>query len=164
MEKVKVYLNEARSGFVVCQRCGKSKQIEFTNRDNRRSGVAKCACGSTFAVIFENRKHCRKPINSYGKYFATGDSAEGASIKLVDISRRGIRFIKKDGKPLQLNEKIRVSFSFWDDIIFRAASVYNIRNERIGAKFISLDEHSKNVFGFFLLPLKPPGLIGQTSF
>jgi hypothetical protein len=57
MEKVKVYLNEAQSGFVVCQRCGKSKQIDFTNSDNRRSGIAKCACGNTFAVIFENH-HC----------------------------------------------------------------------------------------------------------
>ena len=152
MEKVKVYLNEARSGFVVCQRCGKSKQIKFTNGDNHRSGVAKCACGNTFAVIFENRKHRRKPINSYGKCFATGDTAEGASIKLVDISRKGIRFIKMDGNPLQLNEIIRVSFSLGDDIIFRAASVYNIHNERIDAKFISLDERSKNVFGFILLP------------
>ena len=150
MEKVKVYLNQAQSGFVVCQRCGKSKQIDFTNGDNRRSGVAKCACGNTFAVIFENRKLYGKPISSYGKCFATGDTAEGASIELVDISRRGIRFFKMDGKLLQLNEKIRVSFSFGDEIIFRAASVYNIRNERIGAKFTSLDEHSKKVLGFFL--------------
>lgn len=152
MEKVKVYLNEARSGFVVCQKCGKSKQIELTNGGNFRSGVAKCACGNTFALTFENRKYYRKPIGSYGKCFAAGDAAEGARVKLVDISRSGMRFIKKDGKPLQLNEKIRVSFSLGDDTILIAASVYNIRDERIGAKFISLDEHSKKVLGFFLLP------------
>ena len=152
MEKVKVYLNEAQRGFVVCQRCGKSKQIKFTNGDNHRSGVAKCACGNTFAVIFENRKHRRKPINSYGKCFATGDTAEGASIKLVDISRKGIRFIKMDGNPLQLNEKIRVSFSLGDYTLFCAASVHNIRKEHIGVKFINLDKHSKKVLGFFLLP------------
>jgi len=152
MEKVTVYLNEARSGFVVCQKCGKSKQIEFTNDGNFRSGVVKCACGNTFAVTFENRKYYRKPISSYGKCFATGDAAEGAPVKLVDISRSGIRFIKMDGKPLKLNENIRVSFSLGDDTILCAASVYNIRNERIGAKFISLDEHSKKVLGFFLLP------------
>ncbi len=152
MEKVKVYLNEARSGFVVCQKCGKSKQIEFTNGGNPRSGVAKCACGNTFQVIFDRRKYFRKSISAYGKCFAAGDTAEGALVKLIDISRSGVRFIKMDGKPLQLNEKIGFSFSLGEYAISCAASVYNIRNERIGAKFISLDEHSKKVLGFFLLP------------
>jgi len=75
MEKVTVYLNEARSGFVVCQICGKSKQIKLTNGKNPRSGVAKCTCGNTFPVIFENRKYYRKLISSYGKCFAAGDTA-----------------------------------------------------------------------------------------
>jgi hypothetical protein len=152
MGKVKVYLNETRSGFVVCQRCGKSKQIHFTNGDNPRSGVAKCACGNTFGVIFENRKHYRKPISSYGKCFAAGDTAEGATVKLADISQGGIRFAKMDGRPLQPNEKIRVSFALNNYTISCAASVYSIRNKVIGAKFIDLDEHSKKVLGFFLLP------------
>ena len=152
MGKVKVYLNETRSGFVVCQRCGKSKQIHFTNGHNPRSGVAKCACGNTFGVIFENRKHYRKPISLFGKCFAAGDTAEGATVKLADISQSGIRFAKMDGRPLQLNERIRVSFSLNNYTISCVASVYSIRNEVIGAKFIDLDEHSKKVLGFFLLP------------
>jgi hypothetical protein len=152
MEKVKIYLNEARSGFVVCQKCGKSKEINFSDGKVPGSCLVKCSCSNTFAVLFEKRQHYRKQLNICGTCFATGDSAEGASIKLVDISRGGIRFIRTDGKPLQLNEKIRVSFSLGDDTIFCSASVYNIRNECIGAKFISLDEHSKKVLGFFLLP------------
>jgi len=152
MEKVKVYLNVARSGFLVCQRCGKSKRIEFTNSENLRSVVAKCPCGNTFAVIFENRKYYRKPVGSYGKCFATGDPAWGASVRLVDVSLSGIRFIKLNGKPLQPKEQIGVSFSLGGDAVFCAASVYRIYNEGIGAKFISLDNHSKKVLGFFLLP------------
>lgn len=152
MEKVKVYLNEARSGYWVCQRCGKSKRIEFTNGVNPRSGVVKCPCGNTFAVTFEYRKYYRKPIGLGGKCFAAGDSAEGVPIKLVDISRSGIRFIKRSGKPLQLNREMRVSFSLGGDTIFCAACVHNIGNDRIGAKFKNLDEHSKKVLGFFLLP------------
>jgi hypothetical protein len=152
MEKVKVYLNEARSGFVVCNRCGKSKRIVLTNDDTLRSAIAKCACSNAFQVVFENRKYYRKPIGSYAKCFAAGDTAGGVSVKLVDISRSGMRFIKMDGKPLRFNEKIRVSFSLGEDAISCVASVYNIRNESIGAKFISLDEHGKKVLGFFLLP------------
>ena len=152
MEEVKIYLNEARHGFVVCQKCGKSKEINFRDREVPRSGLVKCSCGNNFAVIFENRKFYRKSITSFGKCFATGDAADGASIKLVDISRSGIRFIKMDGKPLQLNEKITLSFSLGDEKIICAASVYNIRNERVGAKFTSIDEHSKKVLGFFLFP------------
>ncbi len=151
MENVKVYLDEARSGFVVCQRCGKSKRIELNKGDNRRSGVVKCPCGNTFGVILENRKYYRKQVSSYGKCFATRDTALGASVKLVDISQSGIRFIKIDGKPLQLNEKIRLSFSLGDDAIFCAAFVSNLSNAVIGAKFTNLDEHSKKVLGFFLL-------------
>ncbi|MGO9372842.1 MAG: PilZ domain-containing protein [Syntrophobacteraceae bacterium] len=103
-------------------------------------------------MIFEYRKYYRKPIGSNGKCFAAVNSSEGVSIKLVDISRSGIRFIKTDGKPLQLNKEMRVSFSLGGDTIFCAASVHNIRNECVGAKFKNLDEHSKKVLGFFLLP------------
>ena len=145
-------MNEARSGIVVCQRCGKTKEINLTDGGSFRSGIAKCACSNTFQVIFENRRHYRKPINLYGKCFAAGDAAGGASAKLVDISRTGIRFIKMDGRPLRVNEKIRVSFSLGEETVFCAASVYNVSKESIGAKFISLDEHSKKVLGFFLLP------------
>jgi hypothetical protein len=152
MEKVKIYLNEAQRGFVVCQSCGKSKKIEFAEGDNFRSGIVKCTCGNTFAVTFEKRKCYRKPIESYGKCFATAGPAEGVSIKLVDISQSGIRFIKIGGKPLQLNEKIRLSFLLGDSAIICSATVYNIDTEGIGAKFISLDEHIKKALGFFLLP------------
>lgn len=151
MEKVKVYLDEARRGFVVCQKCGKSKQIQFASGGNPRSGVAKCACGNAFAVIFENRKYYRKPLSSYGVCLAAKDTARGASVKLVDVSQSGIRFIKKNGRPLQLNEKIRVSFSLNNYPISCVALVNNIGDECIGAKFISLDEHSQKILGFFLL-------------
>ena len=77
---------------------------------------------------------------------------QGATVKLADISQSGIRFAKMDGRPLQLNERIRVSFSLNNYTISCVASVYSIRNEVIGAKFIDLDEHSKKVLGFFLLP------------
>ena len=137
MEEIKIYLNEARDGFVVCQKCGKSKTINFQDGEIPRSGLVRCACGNTFAVIFENRKYYRKPISSYGTCSGTGDTADCASIKLVDISRSGIRFIKMNGKPLQLNEKIRVSFSLGDYTLFCAASVHNIRKERIGVQFMA---------------------------
>jgi len=57
-----------------------------------------------------------------------------------------------EGKPLQVNEKIRISFSLGDNTIYCVASVHNMRNGSIGAKFMSLDEHGKKVLGFFLLP------------
>ena len=153
MEKVKIYLDEARSGFVVCQQCGKSKHIEFTNTASGRSGVVKCACGNTFGVVFESRQHYRKQITSYGKCFAARDVFDGALVRVVDISMGGIRFIKMDGRPLQLNEKIRVSFPLGNETIDCAASVQNVNADNsVGVKFISLNDHCKKVLGFFLLP------------
>ena len=103
-------------------------------------------------MCFENRKYYRKPICSHGKCFAAGDAAGGASVKMVDISWGGMRFIKIDGKPLQLNEEIKVSFPLGVDTVFCVASVDNIHNEYIGAKLISLDQYSKKVLEFFLFP------------
>jgi len=152
MGKVKVYLDEARKGFAVCPKCGTPKQIEFDDSENVRSHVVKCTCGNTFSVILEKRKNYRKKVNLFGKCFAAADTAEGAVIKLINISRGGLRFIKMDGRPLELHEIIRISLSLGKDTIDCVASVDNILNESIGAKFINLDEHRKKVLGFFLLP------------
>jgi hypothetical protein len=63
-----------------------------------------------------------------------------------------MRFTKIDGRPLELNEKIRVSFQLGDNAIDCLASVDNIHDDSVGVKFINLDEHNKKVLGFFLLP------------
>jgi len=153
MEKVKVYLDGERSGFVVCKECGKSKQIEFANAAPPHSGTVKCTCGNSFSVTFESRRHYRKKVNTFGKCFAAADILDGALVQVVDISKTGMGFIKMDGRPLKLDEKIRVSFPLGDDTIDCAASVFNIgKGGNIGAKFMDLDEHNKKVLGFFLLP------------
>ncbi len=153
METVKVYLDEARLGFVVCQQCGKSKQIEFTNGQNPRSAKVKCACGNSFSVIFESRRHYRKKVNTFGKCFAQADTFDGALVQVIDISMSGMGFVKMDGRPLKLNEKIRLSFPLGDGTFHCVALVMSVGNGgMIGVKFVDLDEHSKKVLGFFLLP------------
>jgi hypothetical protein len=152
MEEVKVYLDEKHSTHVVCKKCGRSKQIELPSARHPRSAVVKCSCGNTFSLIFETRRHYRKRINSFGKCFAAGDKLDGALVNITDISRSGMRFIKMDGRQLQVNERIRVSFPLGNDTIDCAAVVFNLRGDGIGVKFMNLDEHNKKVLGFFLLP------------
>ena len=153
MEEIKVYLDKERSGFVVCKKCGESKQISFADDESPHPMVVQCACGNDFSVVFESRRHYRKKVNTYGKCFAAGDVLDGALVQLMDISQSGVTFKKVDGRPLKLNEKIRVSFQLGDGKLDCAASIHNIRKSGgIGAKFINIDEHSKKVLGFFLLP------------
>ncbi len=137
---------------MICQVCGKSRRVKLNGGDNFRSGVAKCVCGNTFQVVFEKRTYYRKKIDSYAKCFAEGDPFDGVIVKMIDISRNGIRFTKTAGRPLQLKERIKLSFSLGKDTICCFASVYNVHNGFTGAKFIDLEEHSKKVLGFFLLP------------
>ena len=153
MAEVKVYLDETRSGFVVCRECGRSKRIEFASAGHPRSGTVKCACGNSFSVIFEKRKHYRKKVNTFGKCFAANDTLDGALIQVIDISMTGMGFIKMDGRPLKIDEKIRVSFPLGEGVIDCAAAVHNIgKGGSIGAGFINPNEHNKKVLGFFLLP------------
>jgi hypothetical protein len=153
MTEVKVYLDEARSGFVVCQECGRSKRIEFANDDNPLSGTVKRACGNSFSVTFEKRRHYRRKVKTFGKCFAPKDTFDGALVQVTDISMTGIGFIKLDGRPLKLDETIRVSIPLGEGTIDCAACVHNIGKEgNIGARFMNLNEHNKKVLGFFLLP------------
>jgi hypothetical protein len=153
MEKVKIYLDGERSGFVVCQECGKSKKVAFTNAEKPRSGTVKCSCGNQFSVLFESRKNYRKKVNIFGKCFLAQHMTDDALIQITNISKTGIGFIKLDGRPLKLDEKIRVSFPLGEGKIDSIASVHHFgKGGNIGANFINLDEHGRKILGFFLFP------------
>lgn len=150
--QVKIYLDEANIGVAVCPECGRSKAINFEGKSVPRSAKARCSCGNTFKVFLEKRQHYRKDINVYGKYFDSNDAKTGYDVKIIDISKEGIRFLRVDGKSLKRNQTVKIIFPLKHDMVTCIASVLYIREDEVSCKIISIDEHSRKVLGFFLMP------------
>ncbi len=152
MEKVKVYLDETRNATIVCGGCGKSREINFTQREAPPSSLVKCGCGNNFIVLFEKRQHYRKQVDIRGISFTKADLAEGEPIHLMDISLSGVQFKVSGVNPFQLNQKLRIIFRLEDKTVNLVVSVRRIIGNNIGAEITTIDDHSRKVLGFYLRP------------
>ncbi len=152
METLKVYLDETRNACIVCGNCGKSKEIDFSQRQVPLSGHVNCSCGNTFAVTFEKRQHYRKHISITGACSVYPGSNEGEPIEIVDISLGGLQLVTPGLNPFQLNQKLRIVFRLGGKPVNLVVSVRHIKDKSIGAEIISMDEHSRKILGFYLLP------------
>lgn len=151
METIRVFLNEELSGNVVCKKCGNLKQINFQGKEIPLSATAKCKCGNIFAISFEKRQYYRKQVSITGKCFFPGDR-EAILIKLTDVSQGGVSFVKPTAKNPQPDDTIKITFELENGTINCTAKICNVHNDRVGARFTSIDEHSRKILGFFLLP------------
>ncbi len=152
MEKITIYLDEERNGVSVCSQCGKATAVQFEAGRVPRSLTVTCGCGNTFTALFEKRQHYRKKLGSYGKYFSSIDAKEENDIKVLDVSKEGMRFLNLSGKPLAMNQAIKIVFPIQDGTVTCTASVSNIEKDEISCKFLHIDEHSRKILGFFLMP------------
>ena len=152
METVKVYLDEARNACIVCGNCGKAKEIDFSKREIPRSGHVKCGCGHTFAVTFEKRQHYRKRVAITGACFVHAGSLDGEPISIVDISLAGLQLEILGLNHFQVHQKLRIVFRLEGKTVNLVVSVCHIKDKTIGAEILSMDEHSRKVLGFYLLP------------
>ncbi|MEN6439522.1 MAG: PilZ domain-containing protein [Syntrophobacter sp.] len=154
MDTMKVYVTESRAAYVACPNCSASNQINLSTISSGNVVSISCDCNHTFSVFVDRRKFYRKQVNSTGLCFSPGDPSEGTLVKVLDISKSGIRFIKYGGKDLSQDEVVRIKMRLDDstNVITFLASVASVRSESVGASFVKLDEHTQKVLGFFLLP------------
>ena len=152
MEMVKVYLDETRNACIVCGNCGKAREISFSEREAPRSSLVKCSCGNSFIVSFEKRQYYRKQVDIRGLCFESADPTEGTPVKITDISVCGLQFDTSGDNKFQLNQKLRVIFRLEGQIVNLVVCVRHIRGKKIGVEIISIEEHSKKIMGFYLLP------------
>ncbi len=152
MEKVKVYLDEARNACVVCGNCGKFKEISFANREVPRSSMVKCSCGSSFIVSFEKRIHYRKALDLKGKCFTNGNPAKSDLIRIMDVSIGGVQFQAPANGAYKFDQKLGVAFSIDNQSVNMIVAVRYIQGLNVGTEVTSIDGHSKKIIGFYLLP------------
>lgn len=151
METVKVYLDDTRNASIVCGSCGKSKEVNFSEREPPRSGVVKCGCGNSFVVSFEKRQNYRKQVEIWGVCFASSDSTKGEPVKILDISSTGLKFQKTTDNGLKPNQRLKVVFKLREQTLNLTVAVRHVRSGSVGAEIVDIDQHSRKTIGFFLM-------------
>lgn len=152
MKRVKAYVDEASNAYVGCWDCGRSKELNFSQRDVPPGCMIKCRCGNTFVVTFEQRQHPRKQLDTFGICFAEANPDKGIHIRISEISLGGLRFENSQGAAFQLNETLRIVFRLDVEFVELIASVRNINDANIGAEILKMEEHSKKIMSLYLLP------------
>lgn len=153
-DNIKVYASESKAAYVACPNCSSTNIIGSSSIDSGNIVKVTCGCGYKFSVFVDRRKFYRKQLNATGLCFSAGDPSEGTLVKVLDISKTGICFIKYGGKELEQGEVIRIRMRLDDSTnsITFMATVVDIRTESVGASFVKMNEHTQKVLGFFLLP------------
>ena len=151
METVKVYVADNNNVLVTCPKCQNVRELDLLNKNVPYKVNAKCKCGGQFIIEFDKRTYYRKALGSTGVCFTTEDS-DHKMIGILDISRSGLAFIKTKGKSFDVGDIVELEFTLDKITIRSTVTIVSVHDARIGAKFNQLDEHTKKVIGFFLMP------------
>jgi predicted RNA-binding Zn-ribbon protein involved in translation (DUF1610 family) len=149
MDSVKVYIVGKEKVDVACPSCGRAKIILLADTDTSRNREMECPCGNTILLIFEKRRAIRSRILLTGTCFSRNDPSGGTTIKILNLSRTGMLFLKETGGKLEPDETIRLRFrpKPHDSVIRCAALVRNIDGDSVGAKFLYLDSNAQKLIG-----------------
>ena len=149
MDPVKVYVVGKEKADVICPSCSRAKVILLVDTDMSQNCEIECICRNTILVIFEKRRSLRRRVLLTGTCFSKSDLSEGTKVKILNLSRTGMLFLKDTGKKLELNETIQLRFrpKLSNNVIRCAALVKHIDGDSIGAKFLNLDLNAQKLIG-----------------
>ncbi len=155
MDEVKVYVVENRNVCIICRNCGMEHSIELSDCMSSNTIAIECKCHNKISAFVDRRKFYRKPVELTGICYAPGDPEEGVLVKIFNISRTGMGFIKCGGKSLAKNELITIKFRLHastNPITIRTSVINIYASDNIGTNIMELDQHTQKLLGFFLLP------------
>jgi hypothetical protein len=119
MEVRKIYVNDNEKGTLICEKCGKTRVINFSDFKNIGKPLkVKCSCGHIFFVSIEVRKFYRKSTHLSGEYIKiSNDAAKGlekGAMTVEDLSRTGLGFRTQIPHNIRVKDMIRVRFTLLD--------------------------------------------------
>ncbi len=148
----KIFITKSGKANITCSECGKVKSMDvskFTNIDKAVSLKVTCVCGHHFSVTLERRLHFRKSVNLSGQ---TMFKNKKYMLKILDISRQGLKLRTERPIDIQKGEKIIIDFTL-DDVgqsqVEKEVVVKKINGTDIGVEFVSHDHYDR--FGPYLL-------------
>ncbi len=158
MSKQKVFVSGKSETLIVCKKCGQAKTVDIQPKDVRgKTAQVRCKnCGHSFQVVFEARSKYRKDTSLEGHYLrkdAAGD--EFGQMAVCDLSMGGLRFEPSGKTVFVVGDLVTVDFRLDDEnksMIRAGAIVKSIGERDIGVEFVALDDHTRKVLGFYLMP------------
>ncbi len=145
-------MDESRTAFVACSKCGKSRELNFSGKEVPHASLVTCGCGNKFIVTFEKRQYYRKQLDAAGTCFVEGGPPEGTPVRMKDISFGGVHFTVPGGHSFELNQNLGLVFRLKGETVRLNVSVRNTGGENVRAETTAMDEHSRKIIGFYLLP------------
>jgi hypothetical protein len=157
MTTQKVFIGSKTMVEVVCPQCDRSLTISVDKIQNVGNPVrARCACGIQFTVVFERRANYRKPTGLFGRFARKVDSElQAGEIVIDNLSRGGLCMTVPENVKLKVGEVMRIDFRLDNNeqtLIRVQVVIKNIHRSSIGAEFYSLEEHTRKLLSFYLMP------------
>ena len=148
----KVFITKSGKANITCPECGKAKPMDvskFIHVDKAVSLKVTCSCGHGFSVTIERRLHFREPVNLNGQVVYKDKKY---LLKILDISRLGLKIRTEMEMDIQKGEKIIIDFILDDpgkSRVEKEVLVRKVNGTDIGVEFLSNDHYDK--FGPYLL-------------
>ncbi len=157
MTAQKVFIGSRTQVDVVCPQCDRSLTVPVDRIQNMGKPVrARCACGIQFSIVFERRANYRKLTGFPGRFARTVQSElQVGEVVVANLSRGGLCMKVPESVKLEIGEVVRIDFKLDNDeqtLIRAQVVVKNIREGIVGAEFHSLEEHTRKLLGFYLMP------------
>ncbi|MFO7911127.1 MAG: PilZ domain-containing protein [Desulfotignum sp.] len=140
---------------IKCPKCGKIKEVDvskYLNLDKALNFKATCGCSHVFPVMIERRRHIRKNINLKGTILY---KSKQYPVKILDISRLGMRIITGKSLDILEGERLEVTFMLNDpgksnvskEVVVKKK--YDNHKGDMGVAFLSHEHYDD--FGKYLL-------------
>lgn len=143
----RIVLNTKHEGFMTCEICGISITVHADHQQHTMEPLKIfCPCGSFFNVTLDKRKYYRKRTRLPGVFFQDAQGQDLGKMVVENISFGGLRFRTLAPHTLQLQECLRIKFRLddaFESIVSEPVRVRFVRNETIGAMFLSTNPFNK---------------------
>ncbi|NOX34375.1 MAG: PilZ domain-containing protein [Deltaproteobacteria bacterium] len=148
----KAFLTKSGKANFSCPECGKTRQMDvsrFTNVEKEVKLKCTCTCRHVFSVVIERRMHIRKKVDLSGALLF-GNKRH--PVKVVDISRLGLKLRTKGLPDLNPGDRVVIEFTLddaWNSLVSKEVNIKKINQKDIGVEFSSRDHYDK--LGTYLL-------------
>jgi len=109
----KVLVNQDNTATFVCLKCGFRKTLNvfrYIGKEITKQYRYRCSsCGDLFTVLLERRKFFRKEVAIPG-FFTVNNQKEKIAMKVIDLSRAGLRIELSREAALKIGDHLTVEF------------------------------------------------------
>jgi hypothetical protein len=163
----RVYIYDKTEARVNCPKCSAGKDVKLSSIKNPGKNIrVKCGCGCVFDVVFDRRRHYRKPVaiaarfiakevDISGKYTLQTPNFRTGVIKITDLSQGGIGFMLQGGDSVEVGDELTIEFRLTSQnqpLVVCNVMVCSLDNHHVGTRIVSIPQHHKSDLGFFLMP------------